>query len=197
MNKLAFGAALTALAAAMPAAAQAQRIGAAVIAVVDTDRISRECTACRAAAAQLQTQGNALRTRAQQLQQTLNTEGQPIQTAVNALNGRQPDAALQQRITAFQTRERGAQQELATGQRNFQSTQLHVNQQISARLSPIVGTVAQARGANLAIDRASALFAAPALDITNEVLAQLSQQLPSVSVTPLPQQPQQQQPQGR
>jgi hypothetical protein len=29
------------------------------------------------------------------------------------------------------------------------------------------------------------------------VLAQLNQQLPSVSVTPLPQQPQQQRPQGR
>ena len=43
---------------------------------------------------------------------------------------------------------------------------------------------------------ACALPSLAALDITNEVLAQLNQQLPSVSVTPLPQQ-QQQQPQGR
>jgi hypothetical protein len=53
-----------------------------------------------------------------------------------------------------------------------------------------------ARGANLAVDRGATLAAAPALDITSEVLAQLNQQLPSVSVTPLPQ-AQQQQPQGR
>lgn len=196
MNKLFFGTALAVLAAAVPAAAPAQRIGPAVVAVVDTDRISRECTACRAAAQQLQTQEATLRTRAQALQTQLQTEGQPIQTAVNALNGRQPDAALQQRITAFQTKERSAQQELATGQRNLQSTQLNVNQQIGARLVPIITSVAQARGANMAVDRGSALFAAPALDITNDVLTQLNQQLPSVSVTPLPQQ-QQPQTQGR
>ncbi len=196
MNKFAIGTALAVLAAAMPAAAPAQRLGPAVVAVVDTDRISRECTACRAAAQQLQQQGNTLRTRAQQLQQQLSTQGQPIQTAVAALNGRQPDAALQQRITAFQTQQRNAQQELANSERNLQSTQLNVQQQIGARLGPIINTVAQARGATIAIDRGAALFAAPALDITNEVLAQLNQQLPSVSVTPLPQQ-QQQQPTGR
>jgi Skp family chaperone for outer membrane proteins len=196
MTKLLFGSALVVLAAALPAVATAQRLGPAVVAVVDTDRISRECTACRAAATQLQTQNNNLRTRATTLQQQLNTQGQPIQTAVTALNGRQPDAALQQRITAFQTQQQNAQRELATAERNLQSTQLHVNQQIGARLQPIIGTIAQARGATVAVDRGSTLFAAPALDITNEVLAQLNQQLPSVSVTPLPQQ-QQQQTQGR
>jgi Skp family chaperone for outer membrane proteins len=196
MNKFLFGSALAVLAAAVPTAAPAQRIGPAVVAVVDTDRISRECTACRVAAAQLQTQETTLRTRAQALQTQLTTASQPIQTAVNALNGRQPDAALQQRITAFQTQERNAQQELATAQRNLQSSQLNVNQQIGARLGPIISTVAQARGATIAVDRGATLFAAPALDITNEVLTQLNQQLPSVSVTPLPQQ-QQQQPQGR
>ena len=197
MNKLALGTAIAALATAViPVAAQAQRIGPAVVAVVDTDRISRECTACRAASTQLQTQENALRTRAQALQTQLRTTGQPIQTAIQALNGRQPDAALQARITAFQTQERTAQQELANTQRNLQSIQAHVNQQIGARLGPIITAVSGTRGANVAVDRNATLFAAPALDITNEVLAQLNQQLPSVSVTPLPQQ-QQQQPTGR
>ena len=196
MNKYTFGA-CAALALAIPAAASAQRIAPAVVAVVDTDRISRECTACVAAQAQLTTQGNALRTRAQQLQTQLQTQGQPIQTAVNALNGRQPDAALQQRITAFQTQERNAQQELARAEQTFRSTQANVQQQIGTRLQPIITTVMTSRGANLVLDRSSALAAAPTLDITNDVLAQLNQQLPSVSVTPLPQQPQQQQPQGR
>ena len=199
MNKLFFGTAVAVLSAIVPATASAQRIGPAVVAVVDTDRISRECTACRAAATQLQTQGNTLRTRAQQLQTQLQTQGAPLQTAVAALNGKQPDAALQQRITAFQTQERNANQELQRGEQNLRSTQAHVQQQIGTRLGPIINTVAQARGANIAVDRGATLFAAPALDITNEVLTQLNQQLPSVSVTPLPQQqqPQQQQPPGR
>jgi Skp family chaperone for outer membrane proteins len=196
MNKYTFGA-CAALALAIPAAASAQRVAPAIIAVVDTDRISRECTACIAAQAQLTTQGNALRTRAQQLQTQLQTQGQPIQTAVTALNGRQPDAALQQRITAFQTQERNAQQELARAEQNFRSTQANVQQQIGARLQPIMTAVMTARGANLILDRSSALASSPALDVTNDVLAQLNQQLPSVSVTPLPQQPAQQQPQGR
>lgn len=191
MTKLFFGSALAALALAIPAAATAQRIGGAIIAVVDTDRISRECTACRAAATQLQTQGNTLRTRAQTLQQQLTTQGQPIQTAVAALgpNGR-PDAALQARITAFQTAQNNANQELERARVNLQSTQAHVQQQLNTRLLPIINTVMVARGANVAVDRGATLASAPALDITNEVLAQLNQQLPTVSVTPLPQQAQ-------
>jgi Skp family chaperone for outer membrane proteins len=196
MNKILFGTAVAVLAAAVPAAAPAQRLGPAVVAVVDTDRISRECTACVAAAAQLQTQGNTLRSRAQTLQTQLQTQGQPIQTAVAALNGRQPDAALQGRITAFQTQQNNAQQELARSEQNLRSTQAHIQQQIGTRLGPIINTVMTSRGANLAVDRNATLAAAPALDITSEVLAQLNQQLPSVSVTPLPQS-QQTQPQGR
>lgn len=192
-NKLFFAAlAATAL---VPAAAQAQRAPAAVVVVVDTDRIANECTACRSAASQLQTQTNNLRNRATTLQNQLQTEGKPIQTAYEALKGKQPDAALQARITAFQTKERNAQQELATAQRNLQSTQAHVSQQISARLQTIIASVAQQRGANVAFEKANTAWAGPAVDITNDVLAQLNQQLPAVSVTPLPQT--QQQPQGR
>lgn len=197
MNKLAIGAAAAALTALLPAAAPAQRLPGAVVAIVDTARISRECTACRAAQAQLTTQTNALRTRAATLQQQLQTQGQPIQTAINALNGRQPDAALQARITAFQTQERNAQQELARGEQNLRSTQLHVQQQIGRRLEPIVTTVMNSRGANVVLDRGGTLGSAPALDITNDVLAQINQQLPSVSVTPLPQAQQPAQPTGR
>jgi Skp family chaperone for outer membrane proteins len=191
MTKMIYGTALAALALAMPGMAAAQRIGPAVVAVVDTDRISRECTACRAAQTQLQTRVNTLRSRQQALQTQLQTQGQPIQQAIAALNGRAPDAALQQRVTAFQTQQNNANQELARLETDLRSTQAHVNQQIATRLQPIVNTVMNSRGANVAVDRAVTLAAAAGLDITNDVLAQLNQQLPSVSVTPLPQQPQQ------
>jgi hypothetical protein len=57
--------------------------------------------------------------------------------------------------------------------------------------------VSATRGASVTVDRGAVLFAAPTLDITNDVLAQLNQQLPSVSVTPLPAAPQAARPQGR
>jgi len=190
MNKIIL-AALTATAVILPAAAQAQRAPAAVIVSVNTDRIARECVACKAATTQIQAQQTALRTRAQTLGTQLQTEGKPIQDAINALAGKNPDAALQARVTAFQTKQQNAERELATAERNIQSTQANVNQQIGARLRTIISSVATARGANLAVDTASMLYAAPAVDVTDVVLAQLNQQLPAVSVTPLPQQPQQ------
>lgn len=191
--------ATAAAAALVPAAAPAQRINPAVVAVVDTQRIFAECTACIAANTQLQAQLTQLRTRAQTLGQPLQTEAQSIQQAVNALNGKQPDAALQQRITSLQTRQNTANQEIQQGEQNLRSTQAHVAQQISQRLNPIINTVMQSRGATLVLDKGNTLAVSPSLEVTNDVLAQLNQQLPSVSVTPLPQQqaPAQQQPTGR
>lgn len=194
-------AALAAITLLTPAAASAQRLNPAVVAVVDVDRIRRECTACRAAQTQLQTQVTSLQQRQQALSAPLQTEGQQIQTAINALQGKQPDAALQQRVTAFQTRQNTANQELARLEQTLRSTGAHVGQQIDQRLAPIIQAQLAPTGATLIVDRGSVLAAAPAIDITNTVLAALNQQLPSVSVTPLPQaqQPaqQQQQPQGR
>lgn len=194
-----FKAALAAFVMLTPAAAMAQKVPAAVIAVVDTDRILRECTACKAAQATLQGQVQQLQTRQQQLAAPLQTEAQGIQTAVNALQGKQPDAALQTRIQALQTKQNSANQELGKQEQNIRSTQAHVVQQINQKLGPIVQAQLASSGATMIVDREGVLAFSPAVDITNAVLAQLNQQLPTVSVTPLPQQPaaNQQQPQGR
>ena len=42
------------------------------------------------------------------------------------------------------------------------------------------------RGANIALDQQQTMAAAKGVDVTDAVLALLNQQLPSVSVTPLP-----------
>jgi len=190
MNKIVIGAAFAAFAAAIPAAAPAQRAPAAAIVVVDTGRIYQECTACRAAQTQLEAQVTALRTRAQTLGQPIQTEAQAIETAVRALSGRQPDAALQARIQALRTRQNTANQEIERTEQNIRSMQANVARQINTRLAPIVNSVMTARGANVALDKGSTLASAATLDVTTDVLTQLNQQLPSVSVTPLPAQQQ-------
>ena len=193
MNKLI----LTALAASAllaPSAALAQQRGG--ILIVDTDRVLAECTACKAAATQMQAQANTLRTRAQTLQQQLQTEGQPLQTAVTALAGKQPDAALKARIDAYEKKQTAARQELANGERNLQSITANVQQQLGNRLIQIVEQSRARRGASIAIGKNNTLANDAAIDITGEVLTALNQQLPAVSVTPLPQQ-QQQSTQGR
>lgn len=172
----------------------AQRAPAAVVVVVDTGRIYRECNACRTAQTQLQSQVTALRTRQTTLENQLRPEGQAIQAAVTALAGKAPDAALQNRARAFQTRQEQANQELQRGQQNLQSIQANVLRQINERLQPVINTVMTQKGANLAVDVESTLAHAQGINVTNDVLAQLNTALPSVSVTPLPQQAN---PQGR
>ena len=184
---------------ALAAPAMAQRAPATVTIVINSDRIYRDCNACRTAQTQLQSQVAALRTRQQTLETQLRPEGQAIQTAVNALAGKQPDAALQNRVKAFQQKQEQANQELQRGQQNIQSIQANVVRQINERLQPVINQVMTQKGANLAVDEGSTLAHSQATDATNEVLAALNTALPAVSLTPLPQQaqPQQQTPQGR
>ena len=137
---------------ALAAPAMAQRAPASVVVVVNTDRIYRDCNACRTAQTQLQSQVAALRTRQQTLETQLRPEGQAIQTAVNALAGKQPDAALQNRVKAFQQKQDQANQELSRGQQNVQSIQANVVRQINERLQPVINQVMTQKGANLAVD---------------------------------------------
>jgi outer membrane protein len=190
---------LSAVAAAVaaPTAAQAQR---AAIIVVDTDRIMSQCTACQAARTQLQQREATLRSRAQQLRQELETASKPLQDAVNALGSKQPDAALQGRIKAFQQKEQQANQELQSSQQTLQSTAAHVQQQIGTRLVQIVEQIRAQRQASIAISKNNTLANDNSIEATDAVLTGLNAALPAVSVTPLPQQQQQQQqpqPQGR
>ena len=203
MNKLALGAAMAALSLALPGIAQAQRAPGAVIVVVDTDRIYRDCTACKAAQTQLQGLLASARTRSQALGQPLQTEAQSIEQAGAALRNQSgaaraaAETALNTRVQAFQSKQTSAQQELARMEQNIQSTQANVLRQINARLNPVITQVMTARGANVALDVNATLARSGSLDVTNDVLTALNAALPSVSVTPMPQQPGQPQPQGR
>ncbi len=194
MKKLFVSAALLASAFALPTAASAQ--ARPEVLVVDTDSIMSTCTACAAARTQIQQKEAALRSRAQTLQQQLQTEGKPIQDVIDKLGDKDPDAALQARVKAFQTKQQQANTELENGQTNLQSIAAHVQQQIGAKLVQIVEQTRARRGAAMAIAKGATLANDNSIDVTSEVLAALNQALPSVSVTPMPQQ-QQQQPQGR
>jgi Skp family chaperone for outer membrane proteins len=204
MNKIALGAAMAALSVALPAIAQAQKTPDAIIVVVDTDRVYRECNACKAAQTQLQGLLTSARTRSNQLGQPLQTEAQSIEQAGAALRNQSgaaraaAETALNTRVQAFQAKQTSAQQELARLEQNITSTQQNVLRQINVKLNPVITQVMTARGANVALDVNATLARAGALDVTADVLTALNATLPSVSVTPLPagQQPAQQ-PQGR
>ena len=183
MKNIIKAASLAAIAlATTPLAAQTRAVATQAI-VVDTGRIFGECTACKAAQAALKVQADAIQARQQALAAPLQTEGQALQQAINALAGKEPDAALKARATAFQQKQQDAQKELAGREETFNRNRAFVGQQVSAKLNPIIVATMKARGANVAIDPQSILAYEPALDATADVLAQLNTQLPSVSTT--------------
>ena len=193
MNKLIISAAFAVSAISLPTAELAQQAGQ--ILIVDSERVLSDCTACKVANSQLQQKQAAMRARAQTLQQQLQTEGKPLQDEVEALNGKEPSAALKAKITAFQTKQKNAQQELATSQHTLESTLVNVQQQIGTKLVGIVEQIRARRSAAIVLSKNSTIANDAAIDVTGEVLAGLNQQLPAVSVVPMPQQ--QQQPQSR
>jgi Skp family chaperone for outer membrane proteins len=184
MRKMIVAVALAATAFTLPSAA----VAAPAVLIVDLDKVLSECTACRAASASIQSQVQQGQTRAQALENQLKPEAASLEAAIKALAGKQPDAALRTRVTAFQTKQQAAQTELANKQRSIESIQANVQQQIASRVVLIAEQVRARRQADVVLGKNATLASNSASDVTGEVLAALNQQLPSVSVTPLPQQ---------
>lgn len=185
MNKLLLAAAgsITAL---VPQIAAAQAIPPAIVAVVDIDRIYRDCTACKTANGQLESQANALRARQQALATPMQNEAKAIQTAITALGSRAPDAALTNRIQALQTKQSQANSELSNREQAFQRVRAHVLQQINTKLDPLMTQVMARRGANIMIEAGSTLRINQAVDVTGDVLTALNGSLKTLSVTAPP-----------
>jgi Skp family chaperone for outer membrane proteins len=182
MKRLILIAALAA-SSAIPSVAQAQAIPGAIIAVVDLEKVTASCNACRTAQAALRAQGTGLQTRQQALAGPLETEGKAIQAAVDALNGKAPDAALKQRAQAWEAKRQQAAQELTRQQQQVQANTQYVQRQVAEKLAPIYSQVMQRRGANLLLEIGQTLASGSALDVTNDVLAALNTAMPTLQTT--------------
>ena len=194
MNRHLLSSAIAVLALAAPVAASAQQLPAAIVAVIDRDRIASTCTQCQAASQQLQAQIAALQQREQQLTAPLQTEGQAIQALINALpQGGQPDAALQARARTWETNRTAAANELQQRQETVRRNQGFVVNQILQRMNPLIQQVMQQRGANLAVDLDATLAHNQAINVTDAVLALMNANTTPFNVNaPPPQQPAQQ-----
>jgi Skp family chaperone for outer membrane proteins len=195
MKKTLLFAAASAALAAVPAAVQAQ--AAPGVLIVDTDTIMQTCTACTAAAAQLRSQQSAIESRRNTLASQFTSEANTLQSEEKALNGKPAGPALKAKEQSLQTRADQAQQELQNSVDTLKSTAAHVQQQVGQKLIQVVEQVRAQRRAAVVLSKGATLANDPSLDVTSEVLAALNQQLPSVSVTPEPQQQTTGQPQGR
>ena len=166
-----------------PSAASAQAMPSAVIAVVDLEKVTASCNACKTANAALQAQVNALKARQQALAGPLNTEGQSLDTAAKALNGKAPDAALQARAKAYQTKLQQAQDEIGRQEEQIRRNTAYIRKQILDKLGPIYQQVMTRRGANIMLETGATLATSSSIDATNDVLAALNTALPTLATT--------------
>jgi len=197
MKKLLISASLAA-SVLLPAAAHAQAVPAATVAVVDVDRVRASCNACKTAIAALKSQAAAEDSREKTLGTSLESERASIQAAVDALKGKEPDAALQARIKAFQTKGQQAQAEVERGRAQIAANQQYIVKQIDDKMNPIFGQVLQRRGANIMVDQGATLATTTSVDVTNDVLTALNAALPSIATTaPAPAPARKSQSQGR
>jgi len=179
MKKLLISVSLAA-SAVLPSAAQAQAIPAAIIAVVDLDRVTSDCNACKTATAALRSQVQSYQSRENALAAPLQTEQKSIQAAIDALKGAEPDAALKARISAFQTRQQNGAQELQRQQDQIKRNQQYVQKQIADKLGPIYSQVMQRRGANIMVEQGATLATATSLDVTTDVIGALNTAMPTI-----------------
>lgn len=182
MKRLLISASLAA-SAVLPAVAHAQAVPAAVVAVVDLDKVSTDCNACKTAAAALRSQIQAYQTRESTLAAPLQTEGKALQAAVDALNGKEPDAALKTRVAGFQAKQQQGAQELQRQQQQIQRNQQYVQKQIADKLGPIYTQVMQRRGANIMIEQGATLAIANSVNVTADVIAALNVAMPTIQTT--------------
>ncbi|HET6535636.1 MAG TPA: OmpH family outer membrane protein [Sphingomicrobium sp.] len=174
-----------------PSVAAAQAVPAAIVAVVDLDKVTADCNACKTANAALQSQASTIKARQQALTTPLETEAKSLQAAVDALKGKEPDAALKTRADAFNKKRQDAAEEMQRREQEFQRNQEYVRQQIATKIRPIYQQVMQKRGANILVEVGATLATSTSVDVTNDVLTALNAALPSIATTaPAPAKPQ-------
>jgi Skp family chaperone for outer membrane proteins len=183
MHKIILASTAVAAATLTPTVASAQAIPAAVIAVVDLDRVTTSCTACTTAQTALRSQVAALQAREKALGAPLQTEQQSIQAAIDALKGKEPDAALQARIRAFQAKQQTGAAEIERQQTQIKANQQYIQKQIADRLAPIYQQVMQRRGANVLLETGATLATTTSVDVSNDVVAALNAALPTIQTT--------------
>ena len=176
MKTLLFSAAFAAAVIA-PTAANAQALPAAVVAVVDLDKVTSDCNACKTAATTLRGQVTSLQDREKALADAAPDRKKSIQAAIDALKGKEPDAALQNRIKAFQTKQQPGAQEFSASSA-IQRNQRYIQKQIQTSWGRSTAGHAAPRRHRTWSSRRDPRDAA-AVDVTADVVAALNAALPT------------------
>jgi Skp family chaperone for outer membrane proteins len=172
----------TAAAPAAPAAVTPQPVAPARVVMVNLNQIFAASDAGKAAFTELENRATTARSQYQSQGVALKNEQDAILKQRDVIDA----AAFDQRAKAWQDKANAYQADFAKKEEDLRSTRENIIQQLTTAVSPVIREEMEQRGANIAIDRNTALLVSPAIDVTTSVLAKLNTRLRSVQVVPLP-----------
>lgn len=164
----------------LAASAQAQ-----TVLTVDVSRALAESQVGQYIQGQLTQIGQTIQAELQATATTLDTDMQRLQAEAQTLTPEAiqqntdlmaRDAALTERIAAFQTQQ-------AQAQADMQATEAQALQPVGTALEEILEAVRAERSATLIVNSTGVVAFDPAADVTNDVIARLNQRLTTTAVT--------------
>jgi len=165
--------------AAQPAAQPGGPLPTPVIAVVDVDKIRESATAAKSVRDQLTKQQSAY-------QADIAKQENDLRNAEQELNKQRTVLAPE----AFAQRRQQFEQRVAEFQRSVQARRKQLDDayknsmiQVNNVVVQVIQEVATQRGASLMLPRSQIILSHPAMEVTDEVLAQVNRKLPTVKVT--------------
>lgn len=160
---------------AIPGPVRAQRAGGQTVVVIDMQAVLREAAAAAALRAVELEERRALRERLDAVSEQFRTE----EAALTELKGNLANDAFDTRVRDFDQRVRAARQEAQEASVAFQNRFAEAYAALEKEVSPVIASLMAERGASIALDRRSVLFADPAADLTREVILRLDRVLPA------------------
>ena len=190
MKRIAFGALMLAISSAgamlpsVPAAAQ--QIPPAVVATLDVQRVLFECAASKSIRPQLDQYRVATQTEINKNEEALRNEEQELLRQRTILA---PDA-FEQKRKDFEKKVSDAQRGMQEKNRTFDIMTANARNDILKAMQDIVKGIVTQRGISVVLDRAVVAFAIDSIDITEQVLKQVDQKLPTLKLSSVPPGPQ-------
>ena len=156
----------------------AQTLPAAVVAVIDTQKIRTDSLAGRDFSRQVEVIQAEFQTEYNKISEELKKEEAELQNKRALMTPEAFEAARKQFAAKYQD----AQQNLQEKQRNINLAISKANNELSRALLPIFQRITEARGANVLVERSQIVLPAPKLDITDDVIVELDKVLPTLEV---------------
>ena len=162
-----------------PLRAQGQTTGP-VIVIIDIQRILKVSQAAQSVRTQLDARTEILKNEAARLDGELRDAKQELARQSTVLS----EAAFEEKRQSFERRFSEAQRQFDRRKRQLDQAFQKALKEIQVAMLQVAQTLATEMNVDLVLPRSQVMFVNKDFDITDQVLAQLDQQLPAVTLTP-------------